>query len=808
MISMINKRIAILLAWIVLLVLLFWLGAKEWLTLDALQQNYQSFRGSIEQEPLLSILTFFLIYTLLTIVSFPGASILTLLAGALFGTFYGVLVVSFASTIGATGAFLIARYLLRDWVNQRFSQHIARFNQGFSEGEGFYLLSLRLAPLFPFFVINLLSGLTRIRTVKFYWVSQIGMLPGTIIYVIAGEQLSQLSSLDSILSLPLFLSLLALALFPLLVKRILTSFQQTHSRRKTLAKLGKRDWQRPKIFDRNVIVIGAGAAGLVSSYIAAMLKAKVTLIEKNKMGGDCLNYGCVPSKALIHAAKCAENATQYHRATAQASTDLSALRNITQEDVNLRFQHAMQHIQQSITAIAPHDSIERYTDLGVDVKQGEATIISPYEVQISQTRLQENGEPCLEQEHLTTRAIIIASGSKPIIPEISGLDTIEFLTTETIWQAFAERKQAPKHLVILGDGPIAVELAQAFSRIGIKISLLAKHSAVLPKEDHAVSVFAQQALIESNVDIYLQAKVTSCAAIAEIGLPGKQLLIEALPIDYTKAYSSASTATQQIEYEAEPEVKRELITLECDELLIAVGRKPNYAGIGLENLGLYQPNSDNASNIKQSSINQSNRNQSNISLDNGLASTVYPNIFLAGDCVGEQQFTHVAAHQAWYATVNALFQRTLIGRLKRFKVDYRVIPKCIYLDPVIARVGLNEKEARESNVPYEITQFDMAELDRAITESANQGFITVLTQPNSDRILGVTIVATRADDLIAEFTLAMKYKIGLRKLLSTIHPYPTWSEANKYVAGAWQKQRTSKRLLALAEYFFSSIRSK
>ncbi|ABE74758.1 FAD-dependent oxidoreductase [Psychrobacter cryohalolentis] len=714
------KKIVLIFAVLIGVIGFFYFDLNELLTLEGLKGSMDQFEQYKTQSPWLVIGGFFLVYILVTALSLPGAAILTLAAGALFGLVQGVLVASFASSIGATLAFLTSRYLLRDTIKQRFPDRLASIDAGVKKEGGFYLFTLRLVPIFPFFLINLLMGLTAIKARTFYWVSQIGMLAGTFVFVNAGTQLAQIEQLSGILSFNLLASFALLGLFPLIAKGILTILKKRRV---------YKNYNKPKKFDRNMIVIGAGAGGLVTSYIAATVKAKVTLIEAGEMGGDCLNYGCVPSKALIKSAKVVEQIRHGERYGLNNSQPDFAFKNI------------MSRIHKVIADIAPNDSVERYTDLGVEVLKGYAKLIDPWTVEIALN----DGST----QTLTARSIVIATGARPFVPDLPGLDETGYVTSDTLWDKFAKLDKAPSKLVVLGGGPIGCELAQAFARLGSAVTQIERGTRLMKKEDVEVSVFAQEALTESGVTI-----LTSQQAIRCETRDGKKHIIVA---------PKGSTDDQQE------------TAIEYDELICAVGRSARLEGYGLDTLGI--------------------DTERTISTDEYLE-TLYPNIYAAGDVVGPYQFTHVAAHQAWYAAVNGLF-----GHLKKFKVDYRVIPWTTFIDPEVARVGLNEQEAIDKGIDFEITRYDFKDLDRAVTESANHGFIKVITPKGKDKILGVTIVAEHAGDLMAEFVLAMKHNLGLNKILGTIHIYPTWAEGNKYAAGEWKRNHAPKKALQLLEKY-------
>jgi pyruvate/2-oxoglutarate dehydrogenase complex dihydrolipoamide dehydrogenase (E3) component/uncharacterized membrane protein YdjX (TVP38/TMEM64 family) len=687
------------------------LDLGRYFSLAALKESQGAIATLYAQRPLLVALVFFAVYVAITALSLPGAAIMTLAGGAIFGLAWGTIIVSFASTLGATLAMLAARFLFRDAIQQRFGSKLTELHKGIEREGGFYLFTLRLIPVMPFFVLNLLMGLTRMKTWTFFWVSQVGMAAGTVVYVNAGTQLARIDSLKSVLSPALIGSFVLLGLLPLIVKKVLAAVQ----RRQVYAR-----WKgmRPATFDRNLIVIGAGAGGLVTAYIAAAVKARVTLVEAHKMGGDCLNYGCVPSKALIKSAKLAH---QMRHGSSYGLTDSAPA---------FSFKAVMQRIHEVIAAIAPHDSVARYTGLGVEVLQGTAKIINPWTVEIA---LNDGGT-----QRLTTRAIVIAAGARPFVPPLPGLDDVGYVTSDTLWDAFARLDDVPRRLVVLGGGPIGCELAQSFQRLGAQVTQVEMAPRIMIREDVEVSQLALEALQADGVRVLTGHKAQRC----ERQGAQKFIVVE------------HAGAEQRIEF---------------DQLICAVGRVARLTGYGLEELGI--------------PVNRTVET-------NEYLQTIYPNIYAAGDVAGPYQFTHVAAHQAWYAAVNALF-----GGLKSFKVDYSVISWATFIDPEVARVGLNAQEATERGIPFEVTRYGIDDLDRAIADSEAHGFVKVLTVPGKDRILGVTIVGTHAGDLLAEYVLAMKHGLGLNKILGTIHTYPTLAEANKYAAGEWKRAHQPVRLL-------------
>ena len=715
-----NKRLALLLLMTSAVLAFVLLDLGRFLSLAYLKQSQQAFVALYAQSPWLVSAGFFVVYVGVTALSLPGAALLTLAGGAGLGLVWGTVLVSFASAIGATLAMLSARYLLRDATQARFAEKLVSVNEGIRREGGFYLFSLRLIPVLPFFAINLLMGLTAMKTWTFYWVSQIGMLAGTLAYVNAGTQLAQIESLSGVLSPGILGSLVLLGVLPLAARKglDLARSRRVYARWKA---------ERPTRFDRNLIVIGAGAGGLVSAYIAAAVKAKVTLIEAHKMGGDCLNYGCVPSKALIKSAKLAHHmrhASRYGLADAPAS---------------FSFQAVMQRIERVIQSIEPHDSVERYTGLGVEVLQGHARIVNPWTVEVT---LNAGGTL-----RLTTRSMVIAAGARPVVPDLPGLADSGYVTSDTLWEKFSPLSALPRRIAVLGGGPIGCELAQAFARLGAEVTQVEMGTRLMVREDEEVSALTADALAADGVRVLTAHRALRCEKDAD----GTNVLV-----------------VQHVEGGTEQNI-------EFDELICAVGRQARLTGYGLEELGIPTGRTVDTNEYLQ---------------------TLYPNIYAAGDVAGPYQLTHVAAHQAWYAAVNALF-----GDFKKFKADYRVIPWATFVDPEVARVGLNEQEARAANIAYEVTRYPLDDLDRALADSETQGFVKVLTVPGKDRILGVTIVGSHAGDLIAEYVLAMKQGLGLNKLLGTIHIYPTMAEANKYAAGAWKRAHQPVRLLAWVKRF-------
>jgi len=700
------KQISMVLVIAACLGVFFYLDLGQYLSLEYIQEQQASFSEFYKENTFLAISLYMCAYIITTALSLPGAALLTLLGGALFGLLVGTILVSFASSIGATLAFLASRLLLRDWVQNKFGSYLKSFNDGFEKDGGFYLFTLRLIPAVPFFIVNLVMGLTPMKMTTFYWVSQIGMLSGTIVFINAGMQLAQIESLGGILSPSIIFSFVLLGIFPLLAKKIVSFFKI----RKVL-----KCFKKPKVFDYNMVVIGAGSAGLVTSYIGVSTKGKVALIEKNKMGGDCLNTGCVPSKALIRSAKFMADVKKCQKLGFKSAF------------VEFDFADVMERVQRIIKTVEPHDSIERYTSLGVECHKGEAKIFSPYEVLV-------NGKV------LTTRNIVIATGARPSIPSIEGIENVKFFTSDTIWDI----REQPKNLLLLGGGPVGSELVQAFARLGCNVTQVERNERLLSKEDPEIS----QIILESFQN------------------DGVKVLVGHTPKRFFKRDGKDFLECQANGVSVE---------VEFDTLLVALGRKANTTGLGLEELGVELTF------------------EKTIKVDEYMKTNI-PNIYACGDVAGPYQFTHVAAHQAWYCAVNSM-----LSPFYGFKIDYRMVPWSTFTDPEVAHSGLNEIEAKEKGIPYEVTTYGIDDLDRAITEEAAHGMVKVLTVPGKDKIIGVTIVGLHAGDIISEYVAAMKHGFGMNKILETIHIYPTLAEANKFAAGNWKKNNITEKTLAWAE---------
>ena len=525
--------------------------------LGAIRAHWHALDRLRAAHPVMLALGLFVVYVLAAAASLPIATALTLLAGALFGVLEGTVIVSFASSLGAWLAFLAARYVFRDAAERRFGSRLRAINRGLAREGGVYLFGLRMVPVIPFFAVNLVMGLTSMGSRTFYWVSQVGMLPATVLYVNAGTRLAHLGGLRGIVSPEVAGSLALLGVFPWIARRFSARLK---------ARRVQRRWNRPKRFDRNLVVIGAGSAGLVSAYVAATVRARVTLIEGQRMGGDCLNTGCVPSKALIHAARVVASARD------------GAAVGVRFAEPEIDFRAVMNGVREAIARIAPHDSVDRYRELGVDVRRGRATIRSPWLVEV-------------DGEAITTRAIIVATGAEPIVPDLPGLGTGGYLTSETVWSL----QELPRRLVVLGGGPVGCELAQAFARLGSRVTLVQRGAHLLSREDPVVGEFVRARLEADGVDVHCEARPIRVERTAE----GRVLVADTLG---------------------------GAVGLQYDQLLVALGRRPRTTGFGLEALGI--------------------ASAPTIETDEYLA-TLHPNIYACGDVAGPHQYTHAAAHQAW-----------------------------------------------------------------------------------------------------------------------------------------------------------------
>ena len=700
-------RLLIVLLIVVGLASYFVFDLGRFANLEFVQSRLAALQGFTRENFALAVLAYSGFYIIMAAFSIPGALLMTLLGGALFGVFWGTIIVSFASSIGATFAFLIARTLLHGWVQQRYGDKLEPINRGIRKDGGFYLFSIRMVALFPYFAVNLLMSLTPIRVVPFYVATQTGMLLATAVIVNTGSELARITSLSGLVSGPVLLSIALVGLLPLLARFIVAGMQ----RRKLARRFG-----RPRKFEVNTVVIGAGAAGLVASLIAAGARARVVLAEQHRMGGDCLHTGCVPSKSLIRSGRIkhlVDRAADFGLENASAEVDFPAV---------------MARIRKIIARIEPHDSPARFTSLGVECVAGRALIESPYVVRVGGRRI-------------TTRSIVLATGARPLIPPIPGLDRIAYLTSDNVWNL----EELPGRLLVLGGGPIGCELSQAFSNLGSRVTLMEMAPRILTREDPEVSELLADRFRAQGIRI----------------LPGHKA------VEFAQDGSGP-----HVKAEHEGNFVREYF----DQVLLALGRKPNVEGFGLEELEM--PLTAGGA----------------VEVDQYLRTGI-PNIYACGDVAGPCQFTHMASHQAWFAAANAL-----IGPFRR--VNYKAVPWATFTDPEIARVGLSELEARERGIAYEVTRYDLDLHDRALADGEARGFIKVLTAPGKDRILGAAITGYHAADVIGEFVLAMTHGMGLGKIAAATHIYPTILEANKFAANAWRKKHLPEKAYPWLERYF------
>ena len=696
--------------------LFYFYGLDGYLSLQYISESQASFRQQFIASPIKISFFYSLIYILVTTFSLPGAAVLTLLAGALFPFLTALIIVSFSSTIGATLAMVITRFLYHDIIKDRFPKAYQLVEKGLTREGAKFLFFLRLVPIFPFFVVNYVFAVTRIPVLIFAFVSQIGMLPGTIVYINAGHQLSSIKGLDGIFSPGILFSFGLLATFPFVMKFFVNRYRY----RKIY-----RSYKKPKSYDANLVVIGGGSAGLVGAYMGAASKAKTILIEEDKMGGDCLNTGCVPSKAILHVAE------EVH--ITQKILGKKIVKGTAKKEID--FLKVISHVKQSIKKIEPHDSIDRYTKLGVECIKGKAKILDPFTVKT-------NGRI------IKTKAILVATGASPIIPDIEGKEKVQsdILTSNSIW----DLKKLPQKLLIIGGGAIGCEMSQAFSRLGSKVTLVEAQSRILLGEDIETAKLMERVLTKEGVQILTNTKLES--------------------------FHSKKSGRKAIN-EATLKKGKKQLKIAFSKVLIAVGRKATTSGFGLEELGI-EKHPDGRIVI------------------NDYMQTNIPNVYAAGDVSGPFQLTHAAGHQGWHAVIHALY-----GFAYAPKINYSLMPTCVYTSPEVASVGLREQDAVKRKEGYEITQFDLKELDRAIVDENTEGFVRVITPWKKNNILGVTIVAKGASNLLLEFLATMKNKKRLNSILGTIHPYPSLGEANKYVASKWLKNHTSEEAMEKVKKF-------
>jgi pyruvate/2-oxoglutarate dehydrogenase complex dihydrolipoamide dehydrogenase (E3) component/uncharacterized membrane protein YdjX (TVP38/TMEM64 family) len=692
-------RWLIVLSFVVAAACFLWFDLEQYLTLEMIQAKSGALRDEVQAHPWWTGSVFFAAYVALTVMSFPGTVVLTLLAGALFGLVGGTLMVSFASNIGALVAMLISRFLLRDWIQRRFNKQIASINRGLERDGAFYLFSLRLIPLVPFVLLNPALGLTRVSMWTFWWTTQAGMLPGHAIYVGAGRQLARIREISDILSPSLIGTLALLAIFPLAATKLLTLYK---------ARKVYKGWQKPKSFEHNLLVVGGGSGGLAAARIAASMKARVALVECERLGGAALHSGSVPARALMRAANM--NYALRHGSTL-------GIRLRTEVD----FAEVMAQVRRTLDEAQEHVTAESCKSTGVEMIRGKAQMTSPWSIQVG-------------DRTLCSRAIVIATGSQPVIPPIPGLENVEPLTCEDVW----DLQQRPERLLIMGGEANACELAQAFQRLGCQVTLAVEGEMLLAAAEPEAREAVHDALRADGVEVLLKVS------------PQRFELVEN-------------------ERRLDCLIDEQKHSLPFDQVLLALGRKAHLDDLGLERLEL---------NIRE---------DGSLEVDEYLA-TRYPNIYAVGAVAGPDSSFQSAKHHAWYAAANGLF-----SGFRRFMVSDRVVPRVAFTSPEIASVGLTEAQAKLAEVEYEVTMLDLDSLEAAQMSAGNSGFLKVLTERGRDRIIGVTLVGDGASETLAVFVLAMKHKLGLNKLRRTVHINPTLAEASLAVAEAWRRAHTAKR---------------
>jgi pyruvate/2-oxoglutarate dehydrogenase complex dihydrolipoamide dehydrogenase (E3) component len=466
------------------------------------------------------------------------------------------------------------------------------------------------------------------------------------------------------------------------------------------------DWVAPEPADRyHLVVIGAGTAGLVAAAGAAGVGARVAIVERSLMGGDCLNVGCVPSKAILAAAR---HAKQIRRSD---SLGVSAT------GVVVDFPAVMNRMREKRASISPNDSAHRFKQLGIDVFFGQAQFATGDQVRVGDRTLRYH------------RAVI-ASGGRALVPAIDGLADAMPLTNESLFSLTSQ----PTHLVVVGGGPIGVEMAQAFAQLGSKVTIIDSNPTILAKEDREAAERVQHALQADGVEVWTQSTVRS------VRMDGDRRYVR-----------------------IEQRGRTELREIECDQILVAAGRQPNVEGLELESVGVQCDS------------------KRGIVVDDRLQTT-NPKIFAAGDVCSPLKFTHAADFQSRMVVQNALF-------FGRARASALVVPWCTYTNPELARVGLTAQEATERDIAHDVYVQSFDELDRAILDDQTDGFVKVITKKGTDRILGATIVASHAGDLISQFSLAMTNRIGLKKFAKTIYPYPTQAEAIRKLGDQFNRTR-------------------
>jgi len=727
------KRLTALVALVALLVAVRFLPIERWLLDFVAWVRSAGARGMVVFAVAYALLGLFL----------PGA-MLTLGAGFAYGVVVGTAVVCVASNLTAVGAFLLGRTLARDAIAARIGANprFAAIDRAVGRQGLKIVLLVRLSPLFPFTLLNYAFGLTRVTLRDYLVGSLVGMLPGTVMYVYLGSLVTSLTELAA--GRPSGGAVQQAFYFGGLVATVAVTLYVTHVARRALADVTGDEahaepappvppslvqpddehnrallahvhppgWTNPTPAARyDLVVVGGGTAGLVSAAGASGLGARVALVERHLLGGDCLNVGCVPSKAMIAAARTAATA----RETSAFGVRVSGL------DVD--FAAVMERMRRLRAGIAPHDGAERFTRLGVDVFLGEGRFTGRATLEVDGRRL------------TFTRAVV-ATGARATAPPIPGLEDVGYLTNETVFWL----TELPRRLAVVGAGPIGCELAQAFCRLGSRVTALEMLPQVLGKEDPDAAAIVERRLRTDGVAIVLGARIER----AERRGRDKVLVYEA------------------------GGARREVA---CDAILVGAGRAPNVEGLGLEAAGV-----------------ACGRDGVTV---NDYLQTTNRRIYAAGDVASRFRFTHMADALARIVLANALF-----GGWKKASALH--VPWCTYTSPEVAHVGLYAEEAKARGHAVDTLTIPMAEVDRAVLDGDEAGFFRVHLERGRDRILGATLVSAHAGETISEVTLAMTRRLGLATLAGVIHPYPTEAEAIRKAADEYNRGRltpTVKRVL-------------
>ncbi len=683
-------------------------------------------------------------YAVLTVAMIPGSA-LTIGSGLIFGFWKGFAVVTVGANLGALGAFLLARTLFRERAEALArGQKTFRAVDSAIAREGFRIvLLLRLSPVFPFTVLNVLLGVTGISAASYVLANLIGMLPGTLMFVYLGTLGEAAAGTQSLGQTVLrIVGLAATVVVTVVITRIARRALKAASLdgganpgvapeaapvgagaktipgdaydQALLASVKPTAHVNPIPQDRyNLVVIGAGTAGLVTAAGGAGLGAKVALIEKHMFGGDCLNVGCVPSKGIIRAGR-----------AAAAVREAGAFGIRLAGEPRIDFAATMERMRRLRAGIAPHDSVKRFSELGIDVYLGEGRFTGPDEIEVGGNKLR-------------FQAAVIATGARATFPRIPGIEEVEPLTNENVFTL----TELPRSLILLGAGAIGCEMAQTFRRLGSEVTIVIRGNRIMTREDPDAALIVQRKFEQEGIRV-----LTGSAIKRAEKRGGKKVIV--------------------IERDGSEE------SVEADQILIGMGRAPNVEGLGLSAAGIAY-------------------GTEGVTVDANMRTT-NPRVFAAGDICSRLKFTHAADAQARIVLRNALF----FGRARATDL---VIPWCTYTDPEIAHVGCYEKEARDRGLAVTTFTVPLEDVDRAILDGETEGFGRIHLKSGTDRILGATVVASHAGDMIGELTMAIQNGLGAGKLASVIHPYPTQGEVVRKLGDAYMRTKLTpgvKRIMA------------